>query len=368
MRKFSLLPVGAACCLAIGLGGCAERPPAVERLDAAPAAEVSNPATLEPQVTRTNGKVEVISQSYDIDRPYLPMLGPKSSTEFRLLDGGPPERVWITGAHLRMVEGDARQPAPDDYMCRAELSLDSERRRAIPGSEDERSVRILALTAGQLNLVFPTGFGIPIWSDDVLTLNTQAQNLDFTPEPKSMHVRHRVTLDLVRQSDLPQPPRRLYLCVVSGLKSLDSQAVVFDEPDQFPDEALKRSACSPGVAFLNTERSDRFARRYTDHWVLEPGREANHTRVTTLLNLSADTTIHAIGVQVNPLAESVELVDLTTGESVFKGLGGMASDEGLRLSASHEYELISVYDNTSGVQRSAMAMLYLYLSDPPAGQ
>ncbi len=265
-----------------------------------------------------------------------------------------------------MVADDASQPVSDDYLCRAELALDSERHRAILGFEGERSDRVLALTAGQLDLKFPAGFGIPLRSDEVLTLTTQAQNLDFALRRKSVQVRYRVTLDLARQRDLPGPLSRLYLCPVPGLKSLDSQATVYDDSDQFPDEALKRSACSPGGAFLDTGRSDRFARRYTDHWVLEPGREENHTRVTTLLNLSADTTIHSIVVQLNPYAQSVELIDLTAAATIFKGPGGMSSAEGLPLSAGHEYELTSVYDNASGAQQSARVTLDLYLLDPPA--
>ena len=65
-----------------------------------------------------------------------------------------------------------------------------------------------------------------------------------------------------------------------------------------------------------------------------------------------------------PFAESIELTDLSDGRAVFKGTTGLASTEGLPLSAGHEYGLTSVYDNTSGSQRNAMATLYLYLFDP----
>ena len=92
--------------------------------------------------------------------------------------------------------------------------------------------------------------------------------------------------------------------MVPGLKSLESRPIVYDDSDEFPDEALKGLASSPGVAFVNAaERSDRFARRYTEHWLLEPGRDENHTRVTTLLDLPSDTMIHAIGVRMFPFCQ-----------------------------------------------------------------
>ena len=321
MRKRFFQFAGAACCLALGLGGCARPPATVDADNSVPMAEAATPASGELQITRAAGNVEVVSQPYDIDRPYLPMLGPHSSSEFRLLEDGPAELVWITGAHVRMVDGDAREPMSDDYLCRAELSLDSQRHDAIFGIEGQRPDRVLALGVGQLNLEFPAGFGIPIWSDETLTLTTQAQNLDFSPERKPVRVRHRVTLDVVRQRDLPQPLGPLYLYAVSGLKSLDARAVVYDDSDEFPDAALKPMACSPGVAFVDSQWGDRFARRFTDHWVLEPGREENHTRVTTLLDLPSDTTIHYIGVHVHPYAESIELGDLSDGTTIFRGTG-----------------------------------------------
>jgi hypothetical protein len=69
-----------------------------------------------------------------------------------------------------------------------------------------------------------------------------------------------------------------------------------------------------------------------------------------------DTTVHYIAVHLHPFAESLELVDLTTGESVFKskarnfddkiGLEEVeffSSEEGLPIYKDHEYELVSTY-------------------------
>ncbi len=109
---------------------------------------------------------------------------------------------------------------------------------------------------------------------------------------------------------------------------------------------------------------------------MPPGRQVNRTLVTELMNLPYDTTVHYIAVHLHPFAESLELVDLTTDESVFRAeaaqfgdriglarVGHYESPEGIRLYKDHDYELVSVYENTSGQEQDSMAVLYLYLHD-----
>jgi len=98
--------------------------------------------------------------------------------------------------------------------------------------------------------------------------------------------------------------------------------------------------------------------------------------VTQYLGLPYDTTIHYIAVHLHPFAESLELRDLTTRSTVFKsrtrGLGDkiglsrvehFASAEGIPVFQGHEYELVSVYDNTTGEDQDSMAVMFLYLAE-----
>ena len=79
---------------------------------------------------------------------------------------------------------------------------------------------------------------------------------------------------------------------------------------------------------------------------------------------------------LHPFAESLELRDLTDDVTIFRsdatnhtdrvGLANVttySSVDGLPIYADHEYELISVYNNTSDVPQDSMAVLYLYLAD-----
>ena len=132
----------------------------------------------------------------------------------------------------------------------------------------------------------------------------------------------------------------------------------------------------PGERAAGKITEDRHGQKFSGHWVVKPGREENHTLVTQWLNLPFDTTVHYVAAHVHPFAKSIELRDLTTGQTVFEshahnfddrvGLREVehySSPEGFRIHADHEYELVSVYDNTSGKEQDSMAVLFLYMLD-----
>ena len=65
-------------------------------------------------------------------------------------------------------------------------------------------------------------------------------------------------------------------------------------------------------------------------------------------------------MHLHPFAESLELRDYTTGETLFRSTArnredqiglrhveSLASDEGIPIHADHGYELVAVYNNTS---------------------
>jgi hypothetical protein len=119
---------------------------------------------------------------------------------------------------------------------------------------------------------------------------------------------------------------------------------------------------------------DTQGRRFSAFWVVPPGRQENHTRVTPRLALPYDTTLHFATAHLHPFAESLELRDVTTNETVFiakaeQATGGIglasvtqfSNADGVPIYRDHEYDLISVYNNTSGVDQDAMATMLLYL-------
>jgi hypothetical protein len=98
--------------------------------------------------------------------------------------------------------------------------------------------------------------------------------------------------------------------------------------------------------------------------------------VTELMDLPFDTTLHYVAVHLHPFAETLELIDLTAKKTVYKartrqadkGIGlahvdSFSSEEGIPLYKGHEYEIVSVYNNTSGEDQDSMAVMNLYLFD-----
>jgi hypothetical protein len=110
--------------------------------------------------------------------------------------------------------------------------------------------------------------------------------------------------------------------------------------------------------------------------VVKPGREVNKTPVTTMMAVPFDTTIHYIAVHLHPFAESLTLNDLTTGKTVYSSktrqlegkiglahVDSLSSTEGIPVFKDHEYELVSVYNNTTSENQDSMAVMLIYLLD-----
>ncbi|HEY6050389.1 MAG TPA: hypothetical protein VIZ58_04015, partial [Thermoanaerobaculia bacterium] len=117
-------------------------------------------------------------------------------------------------------------------------------------------------------------------------------------------------------------------------------------------------------------------REFVGHWVVKPGREVRKKNVTETLQIPFDTTLHYSAVHMHPFAESLELRDLTTGESLVKinarplakGVGlervdSFSSEKGIPIYKDHQYQMISVYNNTTSVDQDSMAVMFLFVLD-----
>jgi hypothetical protein len=211
-------------------------------------------------------------------------------------------------------------------------------------------------------------------SDLPLTLITQVLNLNH---PKAdLEVRHHVTIHFVRDSAATRDMVPLYHRGVSAQVSLEGKALPYDSTST-GFGVMQSGMCIPGEKAIDwNEQRDQHGRRFTGHWVVPPGRQVNHTRCTSIMSLPHDTKAHAIAVHLHPFAESLELRDVTEGKTIFQskavnfkqGVGlshidALMSPEGVPMNAHHEYELVSVYNNTSDKPVDSMAVMYLYLRD-----
>ena len=213
-------------------------------------------------------------------------------------------------------------------------------------------------------------------SNETLGLGTQVLNMNF--KDAQFQVRHRVLLDFVRDRDAKQPMKPLYQGGIFGLKALAEHEMAFDAAGK-PDFGRRQVY----VLLPAGQESGRVGR---GHRSIRPqvhrplggqagARSQPHPR-TTMLNLHADTTIHYIAVHLHPYAESLELRDLTTDESLFKSMPATSTtrsawltsirspaQRACRSTSDHEYEVVSTYNNTSDEDQDSMAVMYMYLLD-----
>ncbi len=325
-----------------------------------------------------------LSQTYTIDRKYRSMLGPQS-TEFIYLapEGSPAELLWVTGYEAVMVGPDGETPVSQEFMCHSNLDMNMPIHRKIFGIERETPNRLFTLSQGQQTIEFPEGFGVPVLSIEPFRLTTQVLNHNI--EGQTFKVRHKVTVKWVRDSEVKTPMKALFQISANALVLVDGKDGYFNIADPNPEQ--HGPGCLPGD--LATEKgrlfTDEFGRQFAGHWLVKPGREVNRSNTTHFMRLPYDTTLHYVAVHVHPFAESLELRDITAGKSVFlsratgtKGKIGLdavdpfSSTEGITLYKDHQYELVSIYDNTSGENQDSMAVMYMYVLDkefrkPPLG-
>jgi cyclophilin family peptidyl-prolyl cis-trans isomerase len=284
--------------------------------------------------------------------------------------------VWITGFQTEMVGADGVTPTLPEFMCHVNLDFNAMEHKQLMGSGSNANSRILTLSQGQINVRFPEGFGMPVLSNEPLSLNTQVLNHNL--EHPNMQVRHKITFTFARDSDLKEPLKPLFNDSAFGMKLLEGKDGHYGMGSV--DMVKHGPSCLPGDTAPNAHGGsiyqDQFASKFTGHWVVKPGRETNHTNVTKYMNLPYDTTLHFAAVHLHPYAVSLELRDLTTGKSVFKSkarsfkdkiglsfVDSFSSAKGVPLFRDHEYDLVSVYNNTTQTDKDSMAVVLLFMLD-----
>jgi hypothetical protein len=326
-------------------------------------------------------KLVTYSTAYDVDGYYEAMVGPSSSLVVAL--GGEqapkePEIVWIKGIAVEVVD-ERGEVLSEEYTCHMVASIHSiDSHDAALGvvSEDQR---FTALAQGFYHKEYPDGFGLPVLSTDSLSFSSQVLNYNTEVGAFPLRLRHRVVTLYIRDSELSRPMKAITNTFVQSMVMLDGE-----EGDGYfgvrePNQEIHGESCAMGVKADSREAitEDFFGRRFSAHWLAGPGRSATQTLVTKMMKIKYDTRVHVIDVHLHPFGESVELRDLTAGETVFRsttvqrreGIGlasvqAYRSEVGLPVYADHEYALVATYDNTRGEPSDAMAIMYLGLHDP----
>jgi hypothetical protein len=314
----------------------------------------------------------VYSDPFTIDTLYASMQGPYQVLRVQLGDSTSRELLWVVGYEAAIVDADTRAPQSPEYMCHSNMDIDMARHREIFGWKKYPSRRLFTLSEGQTEVRLPNGFGIPVRGDETLSITAQVLNHNHRGAP--VRVRQRVTVHFVRDSKLTKPLVALYQRGISTLVRLDGPGGAYDEP--VDEHAMHDHAGAEGMAADTMPYHDHEGRSFAGHWVVKPGREVRRTPINGWLEMEHDQTIHFVSVHLHPFAESLTLRDVTTGKTVLAShaenhperiglarVDQISAPEGITLHKDHDYELVSAYNNTSGVDRTAMAVMYLYVED-----
>jgi hypothetical protein len=314
-------------------------------------------------------EVVFYTKLYTVDRLYRSMQGPYSMVSIPLGEPGePPELVWLKSIESEVVDAQGRSTVSQQFMCHVNVNYDVGTHREVFGSSGSR---IVTLSQGQYDTEMPPGFGVPLASTEPLQIDTMVLNHNFAEG--RYDVRHRLVIRYLRDRDLARPIAPLYQTVATSKTLNEGGKVVFGELESGGDG--EAPGCLPGehAAELVT---DQFGRQISGHWIVQPGRQVVENLVTRDLGLAWDTTLHAIDVHLHPFAESIELLDMTTGASLFKSVATQVesgvglqrvetyrSSEGIPVFKDHEYGLVTVYDNPTEEDHDAMAVLYVHALD-----
>ena len=298
-----------------------------------------------------------------------------------------PELCWLVGYSVDIIDSSTGKKVSDDFMCHNNLDLQN--KKVLPWSiaTEESFSRLFTLTEGQSKVMFPSGYGIPIFSMTNMVVYSQVLNHNLFPI--NMSVKHKFTLYYIKERELNFKMKPLFQrsCYVAKLISgppgeYGAQIGDFSEKDAIDLSALlvskKEDSCCTGKMNYSAydPLHDNFGRMFTGHWKFKPGIEVLRTNVTRMLGLKSDTKVHYIAVHVHPFCTSLTLHDLTTDKIVFiaenenfdskigmKKIGHYESKDGFMIYKEHKYELISTYTNTTQDIHTAMASMFLYLDE-----
>jgi len=315
-------------------------------------------------------RLELTSPTFKIDQVYPSMTGPSSIHSFVILEKKTPELVWMTGYETSVIDIDNKSTLDEAFLCHNNLDYRVADYYKYWGINDRINVlipRLMTITQGVTDINFPDGYGIPLMSDQNLSTATQALNLNSPG--LNIDVKHKVTVDYVKESDANQSIKPLFQQSVVLLKDVDTSTNKFTTNEAQVD-------CRPALASLKFLSQRENGQLFTGHWIIPHGYDTSSYNVTEMLALPYNTTLHYAAVHVHPFCEFLELKDLTTGETVFKStiknsekevkmeeIGVYSSSKGKMLNKEHEYELVCVTNNTSNEEKDMMAVMLLYLHD-----
>jgi hypothetical protein len=338
-------------------------------------------------VSTTPSVLTLVSGGYRLDKIYRSMEGPWSvQSGIQVARESKPAVQWITGLETQVVDAARQTPVSQEFFCHSNLTFAEhsggpEHYNEELGGKTHLDWRLFSLVPGQLSIELPPGFGVPLPSDALLDYVTMSLNLNLRSE--AVNVRMRTKIHTIAANQPGAPTKALFRRALYVMQREDKSGIVNHACMAKPGKGQSGSdhiglGCGElvKVNLPNGSAMVMPAEGMTNHWTIPQGNHVYTTEITPQLNLPFDTTVHYATIHVHPFARAVELRDLTIGKTILRlnsqdwpdrvGVAHVEefkSIDGIPILRSHRYELAVEYDNTSGSDTDAMAILYLYLLD-----
>ncbi len=296
-----------------------------------------------------------------IDAVYHSMEGPWQRVR---LD--PTGIGWITRFRTDVIDATTGERLGDEFFCHSQLQLGT-------------TARLAVAATGIDEIRFPAGFGLPIeeivndleapWNE----ISMLGMVLNNHGAPQDLSVKLRFTIDYVEPGDYGDAEiRKLHIASIPVVPNLEHEAEESGSWERGDTIVLSGENLEP-VGLPETTMGK------PGHWMVPPGNQVIRQRYRNLIGIN--TRVHYGLVHMHNHGVSMKLTDLTDDIVLWETtleyedservqiskIVPYSSAEGFLMYPDHEYEIESVYRNTTSEPVDAMAVMYLY-HHPPNGE
>ncbi len=327
--------------------------------------EVSSPKATETLVLE--------SDTFSVKNKHMHMMGPLQNKFFYFENPAKPEIIWIQSFKTE-VAVDNVKVSNTHLMCHNTIEKNKKNKKKTPKLFEKTDGWFIGVSSSNhMETQFPKGFAVPLSTGDQFFVNSQVANHEELKVPKQVKYKTHIAYSKDRETKTTLRP--LYRRTLMALTPR------YEGYCDFGKKGLRsptsKSQCSRQKAMMRHggyhDSVDKHGQVFSSHWMAKPGKTVNRTLVTDALNIPVDTKIHYISAHIHKGVKSIKLIDLTDNKTIYENKVSSkdghdytevySSSEGIKLLRDHEYQMVTLVENTKNKNIDIMAMLYVYMED-----
>lgn len=313
-------------------------------------------------------------------KAYTPVVGEelsgleRNATDRRTL-------YWFKGLKVEVLDENDNLLPTAEFICHTNLDFSfADHNAAFSDGERWNSDRLITITQGQTNIMYPAGFAVPVSSDESFRVTFQAANRTTSEQ---RHLKHRATFYFIKDSDLVYPVTALYSRVPFAQVIVDRN---YEEAKQLdlkrhPTCDIQSFAVNAPNNVTGGVNTDGNGRVISGHWVVPPG---VHTYKSTINDIDGsfamrDRKMRFAWTHIHPCCTDVSVMRCDGGnkQKMFTANVKTKTQPGLELldielvkpvqpitfTKDGHYELVGNYNNTLSIPLDSMISMGMYFDD-----